>query len=282
MIVFGYVPSRRLGRSLGVNNLPKKFCTYSCVYCQIGRTTNLIVERREFYDPNQIYQEVDNALKSLGDEVDYITFVPNGEPTLDVNFGKTAEMLKDFPMYESDAKELEEKAKTLVEFHRMLATKDLKLIDKFVKEHPFLEDVNDYQILEKEWREKLEQAEIYASKGDIENTLESLKDYIDIEDKRIKIGQLIRSAYLQQILSLLAKRFKGEKIEDILFENAFKNYIRLFGFDIEISDLIEKAKKLKIDVNVSGISEGDLTRWHIYKLPAKIWEELGVAIENEK
>ena len=96
MIVFGYVPSRRLGRSLGVNNLPKKFCTYSCVYCQIGRTTNLIVERREFYDPNQIYQEVDNALKSLGDEVDYITFVPNGEPTLDVNLGKTAEMLRDF------------------------------------------------------------------------------------------------------------------------------------------------------------------------------------------
>jgi wyosine [tRNA(Phe)-imidazoG37] synthetase (radical SAM superfamily) len=54
------------------------------------------VERREFYDPNQIYQEVDNALKSLGDEVDYITFVPNGEPTLDVNLGKTAEMLRDF------------------------------------------------------------------------------------------------------------------------------------------------------------------------------------------
>ena len=94
MIVFGYVPSRRLGRSLGVNNLPKKFCTYSCVYCQIGRTNNLVVERREFYDPKQIYQEVDKALKS-NSEIDYITFVPNGEPTLDVNLGKTAEMLKD-------------------------------------------------------------------------------------------------------------------------------------------------------------------------------------------
>jgi len=96
MIVFGYVPSRRLGRSLGVNNLPKKFCTYSCVYCQIGRTNNLVVERRKFYDSKQIYQEIDKALKSLNSEVDYITFVPNGEPTLDVNLGKTAEMLKDF------------------------------------------------------------------------------------------------------------------------------------------------------------------------------------------
>ena len=87
-----------------------------------------------------------------------------------------AEMLKDFPMYESEANEFEEKAKILLEFHRILATKNLKLIDKFVKEYPFLEDVDDYQMLEKEWREKLEQAEIYASKGDIENILESLKD----------------------------------------------------------------------------------------------------------
>ncbi len=94
MIVFGYVPSRRLGKSLGVNNLPKKFCTYSCVYCQVGRTANLIVERREFYDPKQIYQEVEKTLKKVG-KVDYITFVPNGEPTLDVNLGRTAEMLKD-------------------------------------------------------------------------------------------------------------------------------------------------------------------------------------------
>ncbi len=95
MIVFGYIPSRRLGRSLGVNNLPKKFCTYSCVYCQIGKTNDLVVKRRVFYDPKQIYREVDKALKNVG-EVDYITFVPNGEPTLDANLGKTAEMLKDF------------------------------------------------------------------------------------------------------------------------------------------------------------------------------------------
>jgi wyosine [tRNA(Phe)-imidazoG37] synthetase (radical SAM superfamily) len=46
----GPVPSRRLGRSLGVNNVPYKTCPYSCIYCQLGRTTNLTVERRCFYD----------------------------------------------------------------------------------------------------------------------------------------------------------------------------------------------------------------------------------------
>jgi WD40 repeat protein len=185
-----------------------------------------------------------------------------------------AEILKDFPMYTEEAKELEEKAKVLLEFNRHLATKNYILIDKLIRKYPFLEEVEDYQNLEKEWREKLEEAEVYASKGEIENILETLKEYVDIEDKRIKIGQLLKSAYLQQILTLLTKRFKGEKIEDALFEKAFKNYIKIFGYDIEISDLIEKAKKLKINLDLSDVIEGDITKWHRYELPAKIWEDL--------
>lgn len=49
MIVFGPVPSRRLGRSLGINNIPAKICTYSCAYCQVGRTVQMEVKRRSFY-----------------------------------------------------------------------------------------------------------------------------------------------------------------------------------------------------------------------------------------
>ncbi len=93
-IVFGPVPSRRLGRSLGVNNIPDKICSYACVYCQIGNTLKMQVERQEFYDPRVIYEEVENKLEYAG-KVDYITFVPDGEPTLDVNLGKEARMLKD-------------------------------------------------------------------------------------------------------------------------------------------------------------------------------------------
>ncbi|ADB57244.1 radical SAM protein [Archaeoglobus profundus] len=91
-MIFGYVPSRRLGKSLGVNNLPEKLCSYSCVYCQIGRTKNLTIERRAFYKPEEIRKAVENVLK---EKVDYITFVPNGEPTLDINLGRSAEILKD-------------------------------------------------------------------------------------------------------------------------------------------------------------------------------------------
>ena len=97
MIAFGPVPSRRLGRSLGVNNIPPKVCTYSCVYCQLGRTIKMQVERSVFYEPEDILKDVrDKVEKSreVGEAIDYLTFVPDGEPTLDANLGREIELLK--------------------------------------------------------------------------------------------------------------------------------------------------------------------------------------------
>ncbi len=97
MITFGPIPSRRLGRSLGINNIPPKVCSYSCVYCQAGITDTLSIERRSFLSTDAVYSEVAGKLDFLraGDEqIDYITFVPDGEPTLDVNLGSTLRRLK--------------------------------------------------------------------------------------------------------------------------------------------------------------------------------------------
>ena len=91
MLVYGPVPSRRLGRSLGVNHVPPKTCSYSCVYCQLGRTDNMICDRRRFYDPGVIVEQVRERVEAAGDEIDYVTFVPDGEPTLDVNLGEMIE-----------------------------------------------------------------------------------------------------------------------------------------------------------------------------------------------
>jgi len=97
MFAFGPVPSRRLGRSLGVNNIPPKVCTYSCVYCQLGRTIKMQVERRAFYRPEEILMVVRDKVekaRKIGESVDYLTFVPDGEPTLDVNLGREIELLR--------------------------------------------------------------------------------------------------------------------------------------------------------------------------------------------
>ncbi len=94
---FGPVPSRRLGRSLGINNIPPKICAYSCIYCQLGRTIKMQVERQPFYEPEEIVQAVRakvNRVRSAGDSIDYLTFVPDGEPTLDLNLGREIELLR--------------------------------------------------------------------------------------------------------------------------------------------------------------------------------------------
>lgn len=97
MIAFGPVPSRRLGRSLGINNIPPKICTYSCVYCQLGRTIKMQVERQAFYDPQEVRRVVEEKVRKTGlsgEPIDYLTFVPDGEPTLDVHLGQEIELLK--------------------------------------------------------------------------------------------------------------------------------------------------------------------------------------------
>ena len=98
MIVFGPVPSRRLGRSLGINNIPPKICSYACVYCQLGRTLQMQIERRAFYEPEEIFQSVRDKVKKVldqGESIDYLTFVPDGEPTLDLHLGAEIAALKD-------------------------------------------------------------------------------------------------------------------------------------------------------------------------------------------
>lgn len=97
MIAFGPVPSRRLGRSMGINNIPPKICTYSCIYCQLGRTPTMRINRQQFYSPREILEKVEEKIKKAteeGEHIDYLTVVPDGEPTLDENLGKEIELLK--------------------------------------------------------------------------------------------------------------------------------------------------------------------------------------------
>lgn len=97
--VYGPVPSRRLGKSLGINNIPYKICTYACIYCQIGKTIKMQNKREAFYAPEKLVSEVKELLSNIhnNDEFpDYLTIVPDGEPTLDINLGVLIENLKVF------------------------------------------------------------------------------------------------------------------------------------------------------------------------------------------
>jgi wyosine [tRNA(Phe)-imidazoG37] synthetase (radical SAM superfamily) len=96
-VVFGPVPSRRLGRSLGINNVPPKACSYSCVYCQVGRTPETETAPRRFRSPEELIAAVIDAvqrLRAASERIDYLTFVPDGEPTLDLHLGEEIDGLR--------------------------------------------------------------------------------------------------------------------------------------------------------------------------------------------
>ena len=91
--VYGPVPSRRMGLSLGVSPIPQKVCNYSCIYCQLGRTLQMSNKREEFYPHEDIIAEVADYLKG-NPHLDVITIVGEGEPTLYSNLGKLLTALK--------------------------------------------------------------------------------------------------------------------------------------------------------------------------------------------
>lgn len=93
--LFGPLPTRRLGRSLGIDTVPSKTCNWNCVYCQLGRTHPLSNVRREFYPSEAILAEVRTRLAGLpSDAVDWITFVASGEGTLHRDLGRLVRAVK--------------------------------------------------------------------------------------------------------------------------------------------------------------------------------------------
>jgi wyosine [tRNA(Phe)-imidazoG37] synthetase (radical SAM superfamily) len=92
--IFGPVPSRRLGRSLGVDVVPYKTCTYDCIYCECGATTDLTCVRREFFPLEDILEELRDSLDELATPPDVITLSGAGEPTLYSRLGELTDAIR--------------------------------------------------------------------------------------------------------------------------------------------------------------------------------------------
>lgn len=92
--IFGPVPSRRLGFSLGIDVVTPKTCTLDCIYCQLGKTTNKTVHRKQYVDSNSVLQELKKRIARGGERIDYITFSGSGEPTLHAGLGDMIEEIK--------------------------------------------------------------------------------------------------------------------------------------------------------------------------------------------
>ncbi len=92
--LYGPVPSRRLGRSLGIDLVPHKICTYDCIYCQIGKTTQKTLVRKEYVPVMEVIEEVDFFLKEETSSIDYLSLSGSGEPTLHSKIRSVIEGIK--------------------------------------------------------------------------------------------------------------------------------------------------------------------------------------------
>lgn len=92
--IYGPVPSRRLGRSLGIDLIPHKTCPYDCIYCHLGRTTTKTMQRQEYVPFSEVVNELDRNLDIL-DSSDYITIAGSGEPTLYSRLGDLITSIKE-------------------------------------------------------------------------------------------------------------------------------------------------------------------------------------------
>ena len=113
--IFGPVPSRRLGKSLGISPIPRKTCNYSCIYCQLGRTDKMTGERKEFFPLKDIINEFKEYLKESFD-FDVITIVGEGEPTL---YSKLGELIK-------EVKKITDKPVAVITNGALLSSKEVR------------------------------------------------------------------------------------------------------------------------------------------------------------
>lgn len=97
MNIFGPFISPRFNRAVGINNVPAEICTYSCQYCPRGPTTETPIDRRPFQRPDELVKAVAQKIRAVrleGKPINYLTFMPDGEPTLDLHLGREIELLE--------------------------------------------------------------------------------------------------------------------------------------------------------------------------------------------
>ncbi len=190
--VFGPVPSRRLGNSLGVDVVPAKTCTLNCLYCECGPTNKSIIERRSFFPPSQVIDEIKSVTSQLTPgSIDHITFSGSGEPTLNSDLEELIERTGRIRseniavISNSTLLYLPEVRKALAKAHLVIPTLSTVFQSTFVKlhrpvsEHILVENViSGLQQFCREYKGKIS-IELFFVPG-INDTPHEIKGLVDI------------------------------------------------------------------------------------------------------
>jgi len=270
--VYGPVPSRRFGRSLGVNPIPLKTCNYSCVYCQLGRTKNFINERRSFFKKDLILSEIKEAVNEFNNEIDYITFVGEGEPLLSKDIGYLIQKVREF----TDIKTAlitngallmhEEVRREVIPFHVISPTLDagseeiFRLINRPFEGIKLADIVNGFINLRKEYKGEI-WIEIMLVKGlnDKEEELLKIKNFLEkISPDKVYVNVPIRPPAEEWVKIPNEKEIEKAKriLKNAIFINLEEQGIfegREFGTPEEAILFLTRRHPLRIDQILKSI-----------------------------
>lgn len=228
--IYGPVPSRRLGFSLGIDIIPSKTCSLDCIYCQLGPTTQKTVQRKEYVSWRKILSQIKSVLSS-GQRIDYLTFSGSGEPTLNLALGKLIREIKKITSIPvavlTNSSLLSQKSvrKALMDADLVVPSLDASNQEVFTKinrPHPSLKAE---QILEglKKFRQEFKGSiwlEVMLVKGinDSPSHINTLKEVIkEINPEKVQLNTVLRPPSEKFARPLSLKEL--EKIKDALGEN---------------------------------------------------------------
>jgi len=221
--IFGPVPSRRLGRSLGVDLVPLKTCSFDCLFCQLGRTQSTTLQRREYVPANQVIQELEQWFES-GSETDFITLSGSGEPTLHSNFAQVLEFVKSrssLPtalltngslLFQPEVRKQAQEADLL---KVSLSAWDQASLERINRPHPeilFSDLISGLRRLSAEYVGSL-MIEVFLLQGinDDQESVARIAGYInDLDVDRVQINTIVRPPAEQGL-----KAVPGEKMQEL-------------------------------------------------------------------
>jgi len=193
----------------------------------------------------------------LTDSPEYHIALKYGEKLLDIanealkkgeyrNAIKYANILEQFPMYKDVAKEIKQKAINISNFLMYIANNDYDRVEDLINKYSYLENIDDYKKFMEKYKNLIAQAEDYAIKGDVKSLKEKYSNLVKYRLFKNALYNLVKRAYLNQII-LLSKSDNLKKLKI-----AIENYIKLFGFDNEIGDILKLVKKKGLNITIEN------------------------------
>ncbi len=257
--VFGPVPSRRLGYSLGVDIIPPKYCTFDCVYCQVGRTTHVQTARESFYDPDAVIGQVLEKV-SRGGTVDVITFSGSGEPTLNSDLGLMIREMKKrthIPVAvitNGSLLSLKEVREEIMQADIILPSLDAasqNIFERINRPHRSVRIntiVEGLQAFRKEFA------------GEIWLEIMLIKNMNDDPQELKRMAGIVSSLHMDRVQLNTVTRPPSEPSAMRLSDSELRNICRMFGPACEIISTFEKTADIHVDTSEASLIRETLKR----------------------